>query len=514
MSRELKIARWVYALPSGCVLLLIALLLPMVPSRYYVQKAQTELWRGDLVRAGEFLQSAGELMPAWAMAGDMKRYQLASGELHIRRAESSQTLKGLVGEMKEAEKLFQQVVDNNPLDLDGYTGLARSTAALERIYPFVYKENYPVSALPYFQQLLKMMPVNLYTHELFTRYYLSRKMTAELHGLVTQTIGIYPPIYYQLIRQQFYSLAMNEMLKKALLEAIDSGIYVEEAYAVLADIASKEGDYSGAIDYFIKSKKIKPYKDNSAFDLQLGRLYLQAGRFAEASESFLLALQTPERESRFDTIWSSYRKDKLFNEFLALCEGIEDNRLAEQREILIASCLMELGRYELALSHLIRLNSKKYAAESLYLQARIAEYQKDWDTMELKSQRATVLAPQNSDYHLLFSKALNSQKKWPQAEKAASEAIHAASRPNPWLYNHRAWIRWSKKDYHGAQNDWEHAIAISPRTPHFYYSMALVYEQAGNIEGAGRQLAKALALKPDDPAYLKKHDQLQQKLQH
>jgi tetratricopeptide (TPR) repeat protein len=128
----------------------------------------------------------------------------------------------------------------------------------------------------------------------------------------------------------------------------------------------------------------------------------------------------------------------------------------------------------------------------------LAEYQKDWDTMELRSQRATVVEEGNTTYLLLFSRALQRQKKNMQAEQAASAAISSSTDPNPWLYNHRAWLRWSRNDYDGAQQDWQRAIEISPTTAGFYYSMGLVYEKGGNINEAATYFKKALDLKPDD----------------
>ena len=167
-----------------------------------------------------------------------------------------------------------------------------------------------------------------------------------------------------------------------------------------------------------------------------------------------------------------------------------------------------MERYELALSHLIRMSSPKYEAEGLYLQARIAEYKKDWDTMELRSQRATVIDGGNSSYLLLFSRALQNQKKLPQAEQAATAAIVSSSDPNPWLYNHRAWLRWNRKDYDGAQADWQKAIELSPETAGFYYSMGLVYQQGKNINEAIRYLKKALAMKPGEQRYKEKLTEL------
>ena len=82
----------------------------------------------------------------------------------------------------------------------------------------------------------------------------------------------------------------------------------------------------------------------------------------------------------------------------------------------------------------------------------------------------------------------------------AIDAIAAADQ-NPWLYNHRAWIRWNRQNYDGAQSDWRKAIEFSPTTAGFYYNMGLVYEKGGNIDEAVKYFKKAQALKPDEQKY-------------
>lgn len=508
-----RIVCWPYLALACLCLALICSLVPQLVCRYHTQQAYTALRRDNLDQARLDLEAARDWLVRFAFANDRKRIDIAEGDLAIRRAETSKTITDFLGEMEKAERAHSAAIVIDPLDLDGYTGLARATAALEKVYPFVHKRPYGREALPVFEKLLALMPVNLYTHSLLTSYYYSREMTAELNELVGRSISLYPHFYYQLKQQPFYSLTMNEMLKNSLQTAIEGEVYAEEAYRVLSDLALQEEDYQGAIGYFLRTRTVIPYKDNTGYDLRLGELYIKAGRYPEAEQSFVDSLKTADREGRLERIWNIYRNREAFNEFLVFCKRIDETNLEDFLEILRGRCLIALDRFELATSHLVRVGSPKYAAESLYLQACIAERQKDWDTMELRSQRATVLEPGNPRYHLSFSQALKNQQKWPQAEKAASAAIDNSAHPESWLFNHRAWIRWSKKDYQGARDDWEKAIGLSPDNAWCYYGMTLVYEQGGNRKAAIRQLEKALALKPAESAFLKKHGQLLEKHQ-
>ncbi len=511
-GHNLKINRWISLAMAAVVLALLWLLVQQLVSRFHCQQASVHLSANDLDQARVDLEKARGWLGTLSSSNDSKRIDLIEGDLHISQAETARTVTTFLEEMEQAEELFRAVVARDPLDIDGFTGLARATAALEKVYPFVHKQPFPNGALPVFQQLLALMPTNIYTHTLLTRYYLSRNMTKELNHIIGQSISISPPLYFQLKRQTFYSMAMNEMLKASLQSAVEKGIYLKSALKALADLALQEEDYSAAISYFLQTRPISPYQDNSGYYLQLGGLYLRAEQFAEAAESFAIALKTTGRDGRLGEIWRKYSSLKLFREFLSFCKSIKTEKSSDFLEIVQAKCLMRMGRQELALSHLIRIDSKKYLAESMYLQGKIAESQKDWDTMELRSQRAAVLGPTNSSYHLLFSRALKNQHKWPQAEQAAGDAITSSAKPNPWLYNHRAWIRWSRHDYQGAQQDWQSAIVISPQTAWFYESMARVFEQGGSIKEAIRYLQKAITLQPDEPRFRQKYDMLQKKL--
>jgi tetratricopeptide (TPR) repeat protein len=128
--------------------------------------------------------------------------------------------------------------------------------------------------------------------------------------------------------------------------------------------------------------------------------------------------------------------------------------------------------------------------------------------MELRSQRATVLDPEKSDNFLLLARALQNQKKWLQAEEAVSDGITSSARENPWLYHNRAWTRWNRKNFEGAENDWRKAIGISPDIASFYFNIALIYERRGQVDQAVIELKKAINLKPEDQRYQKKLEEV------
>jgi tetratricopeptide (TPR) repeat protein len=134
-----------------------------------------------------------------------------------------------------------------------------------------------------------------------------------------------------------------------------------------------------------------------------------------------------------------------------------------------------------------------------------------WDNMELAGQKATVFEPDNSQYHLLFSSALKRKKKLTRAEKEADLALKNAAKPSPWLFNHRAWIRWSRQDYQGAIRDWKRAAGLKPDRADFYARIAEGYHRTEQKALAKNYYQKALKLDPDNQGYLQKYQKLQAK---
>jgi tetratricopeptide (TPR) repeat protein len=176
-------------------------------------------------------------------------------------------------------------------------------------------------------------------------------------------------------------------------------------------------------------------------------------------------------------------------------------------DILLARSLIDLKRYHKARQILIDLNQKEPTAKAYYWLARIAQIEKDWDSMELAIQKATVLEPKNSHYHLLFSRVLKRIRKLDRAEKEAGLAIKNSAKPSPGLFNHRAWIRWAQKDYLGAVKDWKLAIRLSPKRATFYARAAEAYRMLGYWLAAMDYYQKAMKLDPENKRYKKRYQE-------
>jgi tetratricopeptide (TPR) repeat protein len=499
------------AVAAVLLLLLIGLLFPGLVARYQHQQGLHRLKAGNLDGAKTSFADVARWLPAYFFANDHLRLALAQGDLSYGLAGKAVSLVDFYALMDTAADSYRRAVALQPRDLNAWTGLVRSVEVLERIYPFLEKRPYPGSALPIFAELFRLMPVNIHAYRFYVSYLHSRQMPREeLHAAIARTVFLYPTFYFQLRTQPFYTAEMDSMLSARLEEALHEDIFSAEAMQALSHLALSQGDTATAAAWYRKSIPAQTFRDISHLYLHLGGLELQAGDFEAAAAVFLQALHSGDRENKMRRIHTIYTRHDAHREFLALVDlVVKTYPLTEFIDLLRAQALIALDLPALASARLQRITAPDYLAESYVLQARIAEKLENWDEMELTAQRATVLAPSNSSYHLLFSRALQRQKKWPQAEKAADAAIAHNQGTNPWLYNHRAGLRWQQKKYTGAGADWRRAVELAPTTGHFHYQLALTYEQVGNQAAALRHLDRAIALNPEQTRYSEKRRSLQ-----
>ncbi len=236
----------------------------------------------------------------------------------------------------------------------------------------------------------------------------------------------------------------------------------------------------------------------------MGRLYLKAGQPADSLPWFERVLNAAEKpDTAVQQIYNIHKAEKQIDAFIRFAMKLETTRAypLPDLDIGIAEAFMDLKQYTVAKSRLLRLTAQTPHARAQYLLAKIAEIENDWDQMELAAQKAAVLDRENSTYHLLLSQALNRQKKYAGAEEAATLAIRYAPKEQPWLFDHRAWIRWSQKKYNDAALDWKRAFDLKPDQAAYAFNLARACQQAGRFPEALAHIRTALKLAPDKAEY-------------
>lgn len=500
----------------SCITLLLLMAMGLVPTlvfQIHLQNGVNAINRGDLDRAEKSLLKSGNVIFAPVFPKDKVNYLNARGDLSFSQGENASKLNTMLNKMIQAEAAYREATTIEPLNLDSYTGLTRATVTLSRLYPFLKKTPWPHEPLPLFDKLIQLMPTNLYSHELLMRYYEKNGNWPELAKVAKRAVFLYPPLYYQLKKQPFYTAAMEQQFKEVLQDNLKQDVFKKHAYRVLSDITYNEQNYRQAVDYYLQIVEEQAYKDTSADNLRLAFLQLKAGQQEEAQQSYLTALQSPKREEYLSAIWRQYEAENQYQDFLSLLKKTDEKyNLSDISHILQAQCLLKMDQKELALNHLLQVTNPAYEAQSLYIQAQIAKQKEDWDAMELTAQKATALDPTKAQYHSLFIQSLEKQRKWQPAESAAVTALQSVP-DNPWLYNKRAWLRWRLKDYQGAMEDWDEAVKISPQNADFHYYLAGGLEKIDKLDKAIIEIQKAIKLKSDNPKYQKKYQELQEKLQ-
>jgi tetratricopeptide (TPR) repeat protein len=138
------------------------------------------------------------------------------------------------------------------------------------------------------------------------------------------------------------------------------------------------------------------------------------------------------------------------------------------------------------------------SAEAHFYLAEIASRQKDWDTAEIESHKATVLDPQNSKYHYLFARSLKAQKKFDSALESINKAIGYADPPRHYYYNMRGWLHWSMEKHQLAANDWGKGFEIAPENAGYPAQIAMAYKKLEDYEKAERYYLAAIKLDPQN----------------
>lgn len=400
----------------------------------------------------------------------------------------------------------------NPLDAETAYRLARGEARLKQLYQYLHPEekNNPYQPLPYFKQAIRLRPNGILYRYAMARYLYSSKKEEELLSTVRTLSRIYPRAYYHLKKEAFWSPPVKEAVKLGLQEAVEEEISLKEAHMAISSIRAGEKAWPLAISHYREALRHKTFQNGAGNYIHLGRLYLKNRDPGEAEISFFKALDLSRfREKDLERLYHLYKNEGYPEELNRFYQQVSRQFILSSRmDILLARSLIDLKQYNQAQRILKELNEKDPRAEAYYWLARIAETDKDWDTMELAIQKATLHDPKNSRYHLTFSQALKRQKKLERAEKEAMLALKHAAKPNPWLFNHRAWLRWSRKDYTGAIKDWQKAIKLKPERPAFYAQTAEAYKKLRDKPLAMDYYKKALNLDPNNTRYQKSYQDL------
>lgn len=433
--------------------------------------------------------------------------ELGDACLQLSELHRSEKMAFLLSE--QAGDFYRRAAELNPIDAEAAYGLAKAEARLEEMYLRLHPDETEslYKPMPYFEQAVRLRPNGITYHYALARYLYKKGRMNDLFTVVRRLTRIYPPVYSMMKKEAFWSPSVSEACKSGLLEAVRENIYAKQANFILSSISAEEKNWADAIAHYQAALHNREFENSAGNYLHLGYLYMKNKQTDEAERLFLHALHisnAPEKD--IERLYSYYRNEGLYGRFYKFYQKISPNfALSSKMDILIARSLMDMKVYDHAKNILTELTRKESSAEAYYWLARIAEAEKDWDSMELAIQRATMFDPRNTQYHLIFSGVLNRLGKFERAEEEAGFAIQCQKNPSPAFFSHRAAIRWSKQDYQGAVEDWKAAIRLKPDQADFYARSAEAYLKMENRALAGEYYQKALKLAPENSYYQKRY---------
>ena len=475
-------------------------------SQIQYHQAKNLLLKGYYGLAVNHLKKAAHYQP-----GDYK-IQVELGNTCYKLAELKTDAEGASLLTRKAKDYYLKSFQLNPLDAETAYGLAKGEARLERIYQYLHpeKKDNPYNPLPWFKQAISLNPNAVLNHYVMARYLYRHDKKGELLSTVRTMARIYPSVHWYLQKEPFWLPPVKEAFKTGLQQAIDKNTSNRDVHKAMSYLLAGEKDWPGAISHYGQALQYRVNQNNTEDYIHLGRFYLNNGQFEEAEASFFKGLDLSRtKEKDLERLYYLYKKEDYTEKLYQFYQQVSRRfNLSSQMEILTAQSLIDLKRYYQAQQILIDINQKEPTAEAYYWLARIAKEEEDWDSMELAIQKATVFDPTNSEYHLLFSRALERLSKLDRAEREAGLAIKHQIDPSPWLFSHRAWIRWDRKDYSGALQDWKAAIKLKPNRASFYAHAADAFRKLGDLTLAIDYYQQAIELDPENKKYQKRYREL------
>jgi tetratricopeptide (TPR) repeat protein len=437
------------------------------------------------------------------------KIQRELGNACLRLSELHQSGKTAFLLAEQSGNCYRRAAELNPTDAESAYGLAKAETRLEELYLHLHPDETksPYQAMTYFEQAVRLRPNGITYHYALARYLYKKENMSELFTVVRRLIRIYPPAYPLTKKEAFWSPSVNEICKSGLLEAVRDNIYAKHAHFILSSVSAEEKNWHDAISHYEAALNNREFENTAGNYLHLGYLYLKNEQIDEAESFFLHALHiSDDVEKGIERLYSYYKNEGHFEKFYQFYQKISPNfALSSKMDILIARSLTDMKVYDHAKNILTELIQKEASAEAYYWLAHIAEAEKDWDSMELAIQRATMFDPKNSQYHLIFSGVLNRLGKFDRAEEEAGLAMEYQKNPSVGFFSHRASIRWAKQDYQGAVEDWKAAIRLKPDQADFYARTAEAYLKMENRSLAGEYYLKALKLAPENAQYQKRY---------
>lgn len=359
---------------------------------------------------------------------------------------------------------------------------ARTEHVLEQIHPTLFPGTpNPFNADDMYRHATALRPAGITVRQAHAGYLHDTGRQDRIPALVKELLEIYPPIYEYLKKAPYYTSELLPYMAQGLETAFENRVRPRDALNRLARLYQDQENPGAAIETFERYLAYAPGSNTSDDFFILGTLCLKDGRFDKSVDSFVRSLTAAnDREVVLKQIYSLFKSQGQLTDFLSFVRHLENSGApVPGLDLVKVQCYLDMDQMFLAKELLESMIQYNPDGPVFYLRADIARKERDWESMEIFSQRAARSDPYNPGYHFMFAQALSQQKKYHSAEAAVTMAIRHAPRENVGYYSFRAWTRWQQKKYKAAAQDWEKAAALNPDNPDYAQRAAVAREKAG-----------------------------------
>jgi tetratricopeptide (TPR) repeat protein len=470
-------AWWVLA--AGLLTAFLALSLMMLRPRFISQQGVRLFKTGSHDRAAAVFQQARAAIPDFLSrsrltAADRFRLDFWHGRA-LYRSGSAAWQDGrptfqVYDRFLQSRQYLEQAAAVEPGDYLTAFSRARTEHALERIHPWLFPDTpTPFNADDLYRQATALRPAGITVRQAHARYLYETGQVDRIPGPVQDLLAVYPPAFDTLKKEPYYTPGLLPHMARGLEQAVHNRVRPRDALKRLSVLYREQGDPAGAIDTFEAYLAWEPGANTFGDYFGLGTLCLADGRPAQARDAFLRSLTAArDREAALNRIYRHFKAKKQLTRFLSFVSHLEGSAPPVPGiDMAKARTYLDLDQSFLAEQTLMQIMATRPTAPAADLLARIAQKDKDWDTMERFLRQATRLDPHNPGYHYRFAQVLNNRKNYADAEYAVTRAMRYAPRESAGYYNFRAWTRWHQEKYTAAARDWDRAAALNPENPDY-----------------------------------------------